>query len=71
MSVVAAIDAQTQKRINTARAQAALLGGTLTVFENDFGRPELALSRWCYTRCFKLADLDELEAVLAVMAGAS
>jgi hypothetical protein len=65
------LDDATRKRVDTARAKAALLGATLILFDNDLGRPELTLTRWCFTKAFSLAQLDELEELLKRMGAAA
>jgi hypothetical protein len=65
------LDDQKRKKFETLRAQAALLGATLILFDNDLGHPELALTRWCFTKAFSLAQLDELEELLKRMGAAA
>ena len=48
------------KRIATARARVALIGGALHVLENDRGRPVFIVSRWCFTK--ELPTIEEVEA---------
>ena len=55
--------AETDKRIATARARVALLGGALHVIDNDRGRPVFIVSRWALTK--ELADIAAVEAWLA------
>ena len=55
--------AEVDKRIATARARVALLGGVLHVIESDRGRPIFIVSRWCLTK--ELADIEAVEAWLA------
>jgi hypothetical protein len=66
-----ALDDQTRKAFETLRAKAALLGATLILFEDDLGKPSLTLNRWCLTRTFSLAQLDDLEDLIGRMAEAS
>lgn len=57
-----AMPADTRKRVETAKARAALVGATVVEIPSDDGRPELILSRWALTRAFR--DLAELERTL-------
>jgi hypothetical protein len=58
---------ENEKRISTAAARAALLGGSLVHSLDDRGRPVYILTRWAYTREFQ--DLGAVERVLDVMGG--
>lgn len=49
-----------RKRLDTAKARCALWGGTLSVTDDDGGRPLYVVSRWALTRSFN--SLPELEA---------
>ena len=55
--------AETDKRIATARARVALLGGVLHLVESDSGRPVFIVSRWTLTK--ELQDIEAVEAWLA------
>ncbi len=53
--------AQIEKRAQTARARAALIGATLVDMPDDAGRREWLLTRWTLTRSFHhLGDLEKL-----------
>ncbi|HEY4081663.1 MAG TPA: hypothetical protein VGM81_13305 [Burkholderiaceae bacterium] len=63
--VAAETTCRPDKLLATARARAALLGGTLLGIENDRGDQVFVLTRWNLTR--ELPDLDAVDELLTRM----
>jgi len=50
------LDSSQHKTWATLRARLALAGFSADLIEDDRGRPEFVVSRWCLTRSFQTLD---------------